>query len=84
MNQSQTGWQNIGMNSCHCTASIMAAELDEPGADRGVVDLAQVAGQQLIGQPEPGRDNVQLRAQPFGDRAVVDGWLNLMSLPPRA
>ena len=39
-----------------------AAELDQPGPDRGVVHLAEVAGQQLVGEPDAGGDGMELHA----------------------
>ena len=37
-----------------------AAELDQPGADRGIGDALQVARDQLVGQAQPGRDGAQV------------------------
>jgi hypothetical protein len=42
------------------------AELHEPRADQGIIDLAKIAGQQLVGHPEPGRDRVQARPLVLG------------------
>ncbi len=36
------------------------AELDEARADRGIVDLAEIAGEQFVGQPHAGGDGMQL------------------------
>ena len=39
-----------------------AAELEQPGADRGVIHAGQVAGQLLVGDPHAGGDRAQLHA----------------------
>nr|UOV21260.1 esterase [uncultured bacterium] len=42
-----------------------SAELDQAGTDRGVVDLGEVAGEQLVGEADTGGDRVQLHAHVF-------------------
>ena len=41
-------------------------ELNEPGANGGIVDLAEIAGQQLVGHAKPCRHDMQLPPEPFG------------------
>ena len=59
-----------------------AAELQQPGTDRGVVHLRQVAGQHLVGDAHRRRHRPELHAQELGvARTDVGRLLNFTSSP---
>ena len=43
------------------------AELNETGSDRGIIDLAQIPGQQLVGHTKPRSHDMELPAHPFAN-----------------
>ena len=64
----QAGDQQLPLQRLH-----PPAELQQSGADRGVVDLAEVAGQQLVGEADAGGDRVQLHPHVLGVAAAGGG-----------
>lgn len=79
----QTEAQNIGMSSCHCTASIRA-ELNEPCPDRGIVHLAEVPGHQLVRYPKTGRERVHACATSILSFAARSPDARIRSTPDRS
>ncbi len=59
------------------------AELEQAGADRGVVDLAEIAGEQLVGEADAGGDGVELDPHVLAVTAGVGGGRELHVLARR-